>query len=382
MKKLMIGLLTVVTVTGMTVPTFAGDIYSIDSNLEQRLVSTNMSNELGNNVTIGGKNINIGNLNILVNKGRIMVPLKATAKSLGFKVAINKDNKSANLDNADIKTQIQIGIDLYYYESSKAIGMTAPEKLGAEPILVDNNIYVPIKMYNILLNDSNAVGSFWARTNDGQWVYVDKGELAIGLKLIRNKWYFMNNSGIMENGWIQTNGNWYYLYDNGEMAIDTITPDGYKVDLNGKWDFGKKVSIDEIKTGISSPIEEFKTIEEAQNVLDFNVTFPKEIPSQYDIEYISTISKELFQICYTDGKDELLYRMGQGVNNISGDYNNYKNNNIVEIDDKKIKLSGNDDFIKLATWNVNDMSYSISSSNGISKDEMINIIKSVKYEGK
>ena len=382
MKKLMIGLLTIATVTGMTVPTFAGDIYSVDSNLEQRLVSTNMSNELGNNVTIGGKNINIGNLNILVNKGRIMVPLKATAKSLGFKVAINKDNKSANLDNADIKTQIQIGIDLYYYESSKAIGMTAPEKLGAEPILVDNNIYVPIKMYNILLNDSNAVGSFWARTNDGQWVYVDKGELAIGWKLIRNKWYFMNNSGIMENGWIQTNGNWYYLYDNGEMAIDTITPDGYKVDLNGKWDFGKKVSIDEIKTGISSPIEEFKTIEEAQNVLDFNVTFPKEIPSQYDIEYISTISKELFQICYTDGKDELLYRMGQGVNNISGDYNNYKNNNIVEIDDKKIKLSGNDDFIKLATWNVNDMSYSISSSNGISKDKMINIIKSVKYEGK
>ena len=382
MKKLMIGLLTIATVTGMTVPTFADDIYSVDSNLEQRLVSTNISNELVNNVTIGGKNINIGNLNILVNKGKIMVPLKTTAKSLGFKVTINKDNRSASLDNANIKTQIQIGIDSYYYESSKAIGMTAPEKLGAEPILVDNNIYVPIKMYNILLNDSNAVGSFWARTNDGQWVYVDKGELAIGWKLIQNKWYFMNSSGIMENGWIQTNGNWYYLYDNGEMSIDTITPDGYKVDLNGKWDFGKKVSIDEIKTGISSPIEEFKTIEEAQKVLDFNVTFPKEIPSEYDIEYISTISKELFQICYTDGKDELLYRMGQGVNNISGDYNNYKNNNIVEIDDKKIKLSENDDFIKLATWNVNDMSYSISSSNGISKDKMINIIKSVKYEGK
>lgn len=382
MKKLMIGLLTIATVTGMTVPTFAGDIYSVDSNLEQRLVSTNISNELVNNVTIGGKNINIGNLNILVNKGKIMVSLKATAKSLGFKVTINKDNRSASLDNANIKTQIQIGIDSYYYESIKAIGMTAPEKLGAEPILVDNNIYVPIKMYNILLNDSNAVGSFWTKTKDGQWVYVDKGELAIGWKLIHNKWYFMNSNGIMENGWIQTNGNWYYLYDNGEMAIDTITPDGYKVDLNGKWDFGKKVSIDDIKAGIPSPIEEFKTIEEAQKVLDFNITFPKEIPSEYDIEYISTISKKLFQICYTDGKDEVLYRMGQDVNNISGDYNNYKNNNIVEIDDKKIKLSGNDDFIKLATWNVNDMSYSISSSNGISKDKMINIIKSVKYEGK
>ena len=35
MKKLMIGLLTIATVTGMTVPTFADDIYSVDSNLEQ-----------------------------------------------------------------------------------------------------------------------------------------------------------------------------------------------------------------------------------------------------------------------------------------------------------------------------------------------------------
>ncbi|WP_396127987.1 hypothetical protein [Clostridium sp.] len=52
----------------------------------------------------------------------------------------------------------------------------------------------------------------------------------------------MNNNGIMQKRWVQTNGDWYYLYGNGYMASDTITPDGYKVDQSGKWDFGKPVS--------------------------------------------------------------------------------------------------------------------------------------------
>ena len=63
----------------------------------------------------------------------------------------------------------------------------------------------------------------------------------LGWKLINNKWYFMNNNGIMQRGWVQTNGNWYYLLNNGEMAVSTVTPDGYKVDQNGKWD-GKPAS--------------------------------------------------------------------------------------------------------------------------------------------
>ncbi len=45
----------------------------------------------------------------------------------------------------------------------------------------------------------------------------------------------MNNNGIMQRGWVQTNGHWYYLLNNGEMAAGTVTPDGYKVDENGKW---------------------------------------------------------------------------------------------------------------------------------------------------
>ena len=75
----------------------------------------------------------------------------------------------------------------------------------------------------------------------------------------------MNNNGIMQRGWIETNGNWYYLSSNGEMAVGTVTPDGYKVDQNGKWN-GKPASNLVTQTAdvdeIINPIEGFDTIDE------------------------------------------------------------------------------------------------------------------------
>jgi hypothetical protein len=125
-----------------------------------------------------------------------------------------------------------------------------------------------------------------------------------------------------------------------------------------------------------NPIEEYKTISEAQKALKFKVAVPKEIPSEYKVKFISTISKETFQIGYENKKNQIVYRMGQGIENISGDYNVYKVNNTIKLDDKTIKLSGNDKLIKLATWKVKDMSYSLSVEKGMEKDNIIKIIKS------
>jgi FOG: Glucan-binding domain (YG repeat) len=347
---------------------------------EPILISTNTANNIINNVVIHGKTINLGKLGVAINNGKVMVPLKVTAEGLGFKVDINKDNKKAELDNDQIKTEVEVGKDSYYYASSHMIGMTAPQKLGAAPVVIDNEIYVPINIYNLLFNDSKAVGNGFIQTKEGQPVYVENGSFTTGWKLINNKWYFMNNNGIMQKGWVQSSGNWYYLYDNGEMASDTITPDGYKVDQSGKWNLGKAISnLDkqsEIKIGIPNPIKEYKTIAEAQKSLKFKVGVPKEIPSEYKVKFISTISKETFQIAYENEKNEILFRMGQGIENISGDYNVYKVNNTIKLNDKTIKLSGNDKLIKLATWKINDMSYSISVENGMEKDDIIKIIKS------
>lgn len=47
-------------------------------------------------------------------------------------------------------------------------------------------------------------------------------------------WYIEGNSYV--KGWKQINGKWYYFNNNGRMLFNTITPDGYIVDINGVWD--------------------------------------------------------------------------------------------------------------------------------------------------
>lgn len=384
MKKLMIGLLIAVTIAGMPASVFAADLEIKKSKSEVVEDTFQISNYAPkdldiNKVVICGKNIEIGKNGVLIYKGKVMVPLKTTAESLGFKVEADKDNKIISLDNGEIKTNVYVGMDGYYYSSSNAIGLTMMHQLGAEPMIEDNSVYVPINMYNFLFNDQKTVGSFWVRNKDGQWIYSLNGELTNGWKLINNKWYFMNNNGIMQRGWIQTNGNWYYLLNNGEMAVSTVTPDGFKVDQSGKWD-GKiastVVSQTEEALGTINPIEGFDTIDEAQKALKFNVIVPKELLGKYNIKYINTISRNLFQICYISKESDILFRMGQGIEDISGDYNNYKTNNIVNINGSNVKLKGDDNLIKVATWSVNNMSYSISVNNGMKQDDIIKIIKS------
>jgi hypothetical protein len=313
MKKTIAFLLGVSTIIGTSMPTLAAE----QSSEEPMLISTNKSKTIiNNNLIIAEKNINIGNLGVVIDNGNIMVPLSITAESLGFKVSEDADKKFITLDNNQIKTTIRVGLDLYYYTSSHAIGLTAPESFGSAPISIDNIVYVPIKIYNLLFNDSNAVGNFPCETRDGKSVYVNNG---------------------------------------------SYTTDSFK-------------NSDVI--GIPSPIQEFNTVQEAQEVLKFKIIVPKEIPSQFKIKFISTISKELFQICYTNDENDILFRMGQNIDKIDGDYNEYKFDETVNLYDKEVDLKGNSDLVNLATWKVDDMSYSISVTNGIEKDNIIKIINS------
>jgi hypothetical protein len=124
MKKLMIGLLTAVTIMGMSAQAFAADLYIHKSNpadiIEDAIPISNYAPKDVdiNKVVICGKNIELGRNGVLIYKGKVMVPLKTTAESLGFKVKADKDNKIVSLDNGEIKTNVYVGMDGYYYSSS------------------------------------------------------------------------------------------------------------------------------------------------------------------------------------------------------------------------------------------------------------------------
>lgn len=80
----------------------------------------------------------------------------------------------------------------------------------------------------------------WLQTTDGKWYLLDNvnGDMKTGWQQTADgKWYFLDLvNGDMKTGWLQTaDGKWYYLNADGSCAMDTITPDGYRVDKNGAW---------------------------------------------------------------------------------------------------------------------------------------------------
>lgn len=54
-------------------------------------------------------------------------------------------------------------------------------------------------------------------------------------KNYNNGWWYIEGSSYVK-GWKQIDGKWYYFNNNGRMLFNTITPDGYIVDINGVWD--------------------------------------------------------------------------------------------------------------------------------------------------
>ena len=79
--------------------------------------------------------------------------------------------------------------------------------------------------------------------------------------------------------------------------------------------------------GMPSPIKDFDTVEEAQKSLGFVTKVPTTVPEGFKATYFETISDDMLQIIYSNGKDEVYYRTAKknsDTEDITGDYNTYK----------------------------------------------------------
>ena len=73
--------------------------------------------------------------------------------------------------------------------------------------------------WDYMLNVNSGMGyvkSSWTKDN-GKWYYFDK-------------WGYM-----YRDAWIPYKGDYYYVGADGAMWYNATTPDGYRVDGNGKW---------------------------------------------------------------------------------------------------------------------------------------------------
>lgn len=157
MKKILVGFLCAITMTFAAVPAFAAETSNALLSPASTAAVAQKSPAVPYILKINGKNIDLGTLNIVKMKEQIMVPLKITAEALGFTVTWDGTKRIIHMDNGTMQTDLTLGEDNYFAYSSKAYGMTAPQRLGVAPTIIKGSSYVPLDFFTILLTDPNCV---------------------------------------------------------------------------------------------------------------------------------------------------------------------------------------------------------------------------------
>lgn len=123
-------------------------------------VYTAFSRVLVKDVKVDGKAVEFGNLKPSHYNGKVMLPLRAVAEAMGFEITWEPTTYTATLSNGKIKSDVQMGFDVYSYTSEVAIGMSQPFSAGAAPKLVEGTMYVPAAYFGMFADmevNNNAI---------------------------------------------------------------------------------------------------------------------------------------------------------------------------------------------------------------------------------
>ncbi len=83
--------------------------------------------------------------------------------------------------------------------------------------------------------DGTYVSNTWKQVNGIWYSFDSQGYMRTGWFQENGTWYYLDHLGAMQTGWIKENEKWYYMGTDGACFINTKTPDGYMVDVNGAW---------------------------------------------------------------------------------------------------------------------------------------------------
>lgn len=132
---------------------------------------------------------------------------------------------------------------------------------------------------------------------------------------------------------------------------------------------------------LPNPFIECDTIEEAEELAGFEISEVKNVPEKYKQTNIRVIEKELIELIYEDGGNEIRIRKAVGNEDISGDYNEYEENELISMDKVTVARRGSNGKGNVFTWTDGAHSYALLANidgEGIEKDLAIDIIKEIQ----
>ena len=128
--------------------------------------------------------------------------------------------------------------------------------------------------------------------------------------------------------------------------------------------------------GIPNPFVEYKTVDEAKKVLPFSAVVPSNVKG-YELTNVSVMSNEMLQLIYENGDKEITYRVEKGSDDISGDYNVYKDIKTVKVGDVEVKVRKSEETMS-AIWTNGDLTFSLYSNGNLTEKNITDIISSIK----
>lgn len=248
----------------------------------------------------------------------VMVPLRPVSEALGFTLHWDDAQKAIHLEDGLMQSDIRVGDNNYFAYSSGALGMTAPEKLGEAPVIINNSTYVPVDFYKILLTYNKAV--------------------TVSDKLIT----------IVKN-------------PNDKVVKSPV----------------KNITLEKSSTQMENPLVEYKTLADARKAAGINFAVPTIMPVGYNIKNIALISSKLATVDYVSSDKKIAYRTEKGNANISGDYNVYTTVRSISIGTLKVITKGTKDDVSLAEWSQDGVSYSLSFDEPVQGKTLAAIIDSI-----
>lgn len=129
-------------------------------------------------------------------------------------------------------------------------------------------------------------------------------------------------------------------------------------------------------TQIPNPWQEYKTVSEAAKAAGISFSAPEKLEG-YKVSHVQTMDG-IVELRYSNGSNEIRVRKGKGTNDISGDYNVYKNVSEKKIGGNTVTLKGNGDGVSSATWTDGTYSCSIFSENELTNKLVESIVAAMR----
>ena len=132
--------------------------------------------------------------------------------------------------------------------------------------------------------------------------------------------------------------------------------------------------------GVPNPYEIVDTLDEASKIAGFNLSVPATY-GDYKKQVIQAIEDDMIEVIYFNDTDNegLRIRKAKGTDDISGDYNEYKDVETVKVGDVEVTEKGSDGDIAVVIWNDGTYSYAIDAGEAkLNSEAIANLIANIK----